>query len=453
MKLKTFLAASMAVVLAAPAMAEDPAITEECVINVSLFNESVKNKQFDDAYGPWLETYTNCPNANKAIYTAGAKILNWKYKNAKDAAEKEQYRQMAIEMHDKRIQYFGNDPKYPAAYILGEKGVDYCEYYSEDPLPAYPWLKESVEKQGVKSKIGVLVSFFRVSYMKYKADANFADQFITDYSMVNEYLNEIAINPLNKNASAAASNLDQINIQFAASGAADCEKLDALYAADVEKYSDDIEVLGKIIKLYKRVGCEESEVYFAASLASNRMQPTEESAYGCAKMCLKKGDYRQAIDYLLQANQIDIDSNDGDEDQAKYNYLIAQIYFDNLQNYPACREYCLKSLEALSENAPANMSSRCYILIGMAYAGSKPYSVADYAGKAAILNKTVFWAAVDKFVKAKSIDPECADAANKLISSYSKYFPTKEERFDLPNEFSGVTFRVGGWINENTTIR
>lgn len=168
---------------------------------------------------------------------------------------------------------------------------------------------------------------------------------------------------------------------------------------------------------------------------------------------MKKGDYLQAIDYLQQANQLDIEADDEDEDQGKYNYLIAQIYMDNLKNYSACREYCNKSLEALSENAPANMRSRCYLLIGMAYAASKPYSSADYAGKAPILNKTVFWAAVDKFNKAKAIDPDCADAANKLISAYSKYFPTKEERFDLPNEFSGATFTVGGWINEKTTIR
>ena len=32
------------------AVEEEPTITEDCIINVSLFNESVKNKQFADAY-------------------------------------------------------------------------------------------------------------------------------------------------------------------------------------------------------------------------------------------------------------------------------------------------------------------------------------------------------------------------------------------------------------------
>ena len=61
----------------APAAAEpvaeeaEPVVTEECVINVSLFNESVKNKQYADAWDPWWQVYTTCPNANKAIYTRG----------------------------------------------------------------------------------------------------------------------------------------------------------------------------------------------------------------------------------------------------------------------------------------------------------------------------------------------------------------------------------------------
>ena len=97
---------------------------------------------------------------------------------------------------------------------------------------------------------------------------------------------------------------------------------------------------------------------------------------------------------------------------------------------------------------------RCYILIGCCYAAAKPYTEADYpAAKAAILNKTVFWAAVDQFNKAKQVDPSCASDADKLIAAYSKYYPTKEEIFDLPGELGGSTYIVGGWINEKTLCR
>ena len=60
---------------------------------------------------------------------------------------------------------------------------------------------------------------------------------------------------------------------------------------------------------------------------------------------------------------------------------------------------------------------------------------------------------MDKLIKAKQVEPEVAESVNSLISTYAKYFPSKEERFDLPGEFSGSTFTVGGWIGETTTIR
>ena len=48
-------------------------------------------------------------------------------------------------------------------------------------------------------------------------------------------------------------------------------------------------MLQKIAKLYKRVRCTESEVYFAACEAAHKLQPTQESAAGCASMAAKKG--------------------------------------------------------------------------------------------------------------------------------------------------------------------
>ena len=70
---------------AAPVVEEaEPTVTEECVINVSLFNESVKNKQYADAWDPWWQVYTTCPNANKAIYTRGDELVEWKISQTQD---------------------------------------------------------------------------------------------------------------------------------------------------------------------------------------------------------------------------------------------------------------------------------------------------------------------------------------------------------------------------------
>jgi len=432
---------------------EAPVITEECLMNVSLFNENVKNKQFADAYNPWWEVYNNCPNANKVIYSAGPKIIEYMYNQTTDPAEKDRLRNLALELCDKRIKYFGDDPRYPTAYILGLKGIEYCKYFTEDDLKerAYPWLKESVMGMSNRSTVPVLTKLVEVSYSLFRSNPDkYGQQFIGDYSRVSELLQIIAKDPTNKSASVALQQKDYIDNLFAISGAADCSKLDEIYGDIVKANLNNIEELLKFVRLYKRVNCTESDVYFMASEAAHKLQPSEESAVGCGRMCMKKEDWRGAIAYFQEALNIDEEAieDDGPEDNADYLYTIAFIYMDKLKNYPEARRYARQSLELQPGQG------RCYILIGCCYAAAKPYSEPDYpAAKAAILNKTVFWAAVDQFNKAKQIDPSCAADADKLIAAYSKYYPTKEEMFDLPNELGGSTYIVGGWINEKTVCR
>jgi tetratricopeptide (TPR) repeat protein len=433
------------------AVEEDPVITEECVMNVSLFHEAVKNKMYADAYEPWIEVYNTCPNANKSIYSDGSKIVEALYQATSDPAEKERLAKLAIELQDKRIRFFGNDPKYPKAYILGEKGLAYLDFYGDDKLDeARECLRASAEGMGSASKIMVLVKLVDASYAIYKKDADSkAEQFIADYELASNLLGEQAGNANNKNAEVAGKQKDYVDNIFAISGAADCSKLDEIYANVVKDNVNNLDMLTKIAKLYKRVRCTESDVYFAACEAAHKLQPTDESAAGCASMAAKKGDYEQAVDYYDQAIKLAM-VEDELEDVADYQYNAAFYCYNNLKKYAEARKYALASIATLSGMGMNKGQGRCYIIIGMCYASTQLY---PQDAKGRILNKTVYWAAVDKFVKAKQIDPSVEAQASEFISSYSKYYPTKEERFDLPNEFSGNTYYVGGWIGETTTIR
>ena len=430
---------------------ETPTITEECVMNVSLFHEAVKNKMYADAYNPWWSVYTTCPNANKSIYSDGAKIVEALYQATSDPAEKERLAKLAVERQDKRIKYFGTDPKYPTAYILGEKGLAYMDFYGETKLAeARECLQQSVTGMGASSKIMVLVKLVDASYALYKQDPNGkAEQFIADYELASTYLGEQASNTNNKNAEIAGKQKDYVDNIFAVSGAADCSKLDEIYAAAVKENLQNLDMLTKIAKLYKRVRCTESDVYFAACEAAHKLQPTDESAAGCASMAAKKGDYEQAVSYYDQAIKLAM-VEDELEDVADYQYNAAFYCYNNLKKYAEARKYALASIATLQGLGITKGQGRSYIIIGMCYAASQLY---PQDAKGRILNKTVYWAAVDKFVKAKQIDPSVEAQASEFISSYSKYYPTKEERFDLPNEFNGSTYYVGGWIGETTTIR
>ena len=118
-------------------------------------------------------------------------------------------------------------------------------------------------------------------------------------------------------------------------------------------------------------------------------------------------------------------------------------YYSNLGNPKKSIEYCQKALEVNPNYGNA------YLLIGKMYAATSK-SVFPNDG---VLARAAYNAAIDKFEKAKQVDPSVAEEANTLISSYRAHLPSTEEIFMHPDLEKGKPFTVGGWIGERTTIR
>ncbi|MCF8453897.1 MAG: hypothetical protein K9G42_11875 [Pedobacter sp.] len=419
--------------------ADELVVTEECYTNLSLFNESAKNKQFADALEPWNQVFNNCPAANRAIYSQGRLIVQWELSQQKDDASYQKVFDKLMLMYDKRMKYFGTDDKYPTAWIKGIKALDYVIYAKNDELKkkAYQWLEESIDGMGNNTEIEVLRQFVVLSDKLYAADKAHAEKYIQDYLKANVILEAMSKDAANKNAELAGQYKNGLDIVFAQSGAADCATLDNLYKTPVSNSLTDLSYLNKVVSFYKRVRCVDSEVYFSAAVAAHKIEPSAESANACAAMSLRKDEYQSAISFLEEATRL----SDNNEDKSDFQYKIAQIYYSKLGNYPKTKTHALNSIGFVSTNGNA------YLLIGLSYANAKGIFSDD------ILSKTVFWAAVDKFNKAKQIDPNLAKDANELIGTYSRYFPSKEDIFMHPDLGAGKSFYVGGWIGENTVCR
>lgn len=417
---------------------EEVVVTEECLVNISLFNESAKNKQYADALGPWNAAYTACPGANRAIYSRGREILHWEISQAKDDAAYQATFDKLMGMYDNRIKYFGDDDRYPTPWIKGLKALDYIIFVKNDPLKktAYAWLEESIAGMGDNSEMEVVRQYNLISSELFKADATHAEKYIADYLKTNAILESIASNPDNRNAEAASTMKQGLDALFVQSGAADCNTLDKIYGEKVKLNTTNIEYLNNVITFYRRIRCTESEVYFSAAVAAHKIEPTAESANALAEMSYKKKEFSTAITFYEEATRLATEKLD----KADYQYKIAQIYYSELNNYPRAREYARNSLE----HNPNSGSP--YLLIGIMYARSKVYDDP-------ILAKTVFWAAVDKFVRAKQVDSSVAEDADRLIRTYSAYYPSKDDIFMHPDLGAGKSFTVGGWIGESTIAR
>jgi tetratricopeptide (TPR) repeat protein len=229
-----------------------------------------------------------------------------------------------------------------------------------------------------------------------------------------------------------------IETSFAQSGAADCETMEKVYASKIEAQKTDLEFLKTTLTLFQRVGCTETEAYFAAANYAHQIQPTYESAFGQAGAAIKKKDNATAEKYLLEALELTSD----DSQKSTINYAIATMAFGG-NNYQKARTFAQRALDGNPNNGKA------MIIIGLAY-GNTAQSV--YPNDA-VLRKMVYVLAVDKFERARQLDPSCADDANRYANQYRNQFPTTEEVFMHPDLTEGSPFTVGGWINERTTVR
>jgi tetratricopeptide (TPR) repeat protein len=411
--------------------------SEQCLVNISLFNESAKNKQYADALAPWNAVYKECPGANKVIYSRGREIVQWELSQAKDPATYQKVFDKLMGMYDNRVKYFGNDDRYPTAWILGMKGIDYINLAKNDDLKkkGYAWLEQSIDGMKENSELEVLRLFVVVSSNIYKAEPTHGEKFIADYLKANEYIEAIANNSENKYSQYAKDLKQALDVLFVQSGVADCNTLDKIYADKVNENLNNADFLTKVCAFYKRVRCNESEIFFKASVALYKIQPSSEAANGCAEMSIKKKDYPTAIRFYEEATKLSTDNME----KAEYQYKVAQLYA-NLDSYSKAREAARNSIDYNPNNG------KPYILIGKLYAGSNIYDDP-------VLRKTVYWVAVDKFVKAKAVDSSCADEANELISTYKRHFPSKEDMFFKTEIKEGTSFFVGGWIGESTTCR
>ena len=412
-----------------------------CLQNISIYTEYVKTNNFQDAYTPWKAVFDETPWAQVGTYTNGAKILRALIAAEKDGAKQKEYFNLLMKVHDQRIQYLDklntlSRTKSSKGDIMGTKAHDYLSMGGQDMNAAYEMFAEAVASEKHNLPYYVLMEFVDVSARKTKIDAAHKEQLVQDYIAASGYANE-ALKAAKKES--AKKNYqtakDNIDAYFINSGVATCDNLQEIYAPKVEENKGNIEYLKSVITVMQKLGCKESEAYFAASEYAHAIEPTAATAFGCGAMYYKKGDIDKSIQYFDNAIELEQDPIQ----KADYCYTAAQILFGNKQLSKA-KQYARKAIEA------NGAFGKPYILIAQMYASSPNWS------DESALNKCTFFAAIDKLQKAKSVDPSCAEEADKLIRSYAAYTPKDEDLFFIGLK-KGNAVTIGGWIGETTTIR
>ena len=479
MKTKRFVLIAFMIGMAMGVSAQDAgskygADSVACVTNLSMYREYYKQWEAakfapeaanGEMIAAWRQVFLNCPRASQYTYTNGEKILDYLIRTNPSA--KDAYIDTLCMLMDTRAQYFPTDPKTGAsqvANIMGRKGLLIYTYNKNRYEEAYNVLKDAVALDPSQLQGAYLDTYFKATIDMVNNEKAEKMTVINVYQELSEVLdNNIMVlaesvaelESAKADAEAAGdaeavagfdkqiekseksiinnkgtkSNLDNLFQPYAS-----CEDLIKVFSAKMAETPDDVTLLKRITTILDKKDCTESKLFLDAAVRLNELEPSPEASYSLGIKFFKDKKYSDAATFFEQATKTD------NNDRRYRAYRNLGMCYENMGSLSRARDIYRKAAQVDPTNGEP------YLLIAMLYAGSSK----QFSGE--IESGAVYWAAVDKCIKAKTLDPSCADRANTLIRAYSAAFPPMEKIFF--NDYSeGQSFNVGGWIGETTTIR
>lgn len=406
-----------------------------CQRNYSIYKEFYKQDNYKDALPAWYKTIAICPKFTRGLWADGEKMFKTRIEETEDQVLKEKLIDSLMWVYDQRIEYFGNDPRYPEGYILGNKGISLLKYRNSEVQAGYDILGKSIELQKSQTSAAILLTYMMVSRQLFLDGFLDAEVVLNDYMKVMGIVDEVlAKDPTEPDYLMAK---EGIETHFTKSGAADCDALTSLYRQQFEENKENLDWLKKITKQLRKAGCSDGQLFYDASEALFVLNPDSDAAHNLAAMFLNQQEYDQSKEYLEKAIELGQES----DELADMYYELALLNFSYFKDYQEARRLARKAMEIRPDWGKPN------ILIGKIY-----ITVRDQVFEDSFDRSTVFWVAVDQFITAKNKDPEVSSEANDLINQFTKYFPNNEVVF-FHTLKEGDPYKVGGWINENTIVR
>lgn len=431
---------------------------ELCEQNLSIYIEFYKQKNYEDAYKPWVYLFNNAPKRTKNIYLHGPKIIKGLIKNTSDQTRITTLVDTLVMVYDQRNVYYPGKE----AYVIGMKGADMYKYMktsTEGLQASHEVLRNSFEMAGNESTASVLNYYFMATTKLVQAKVlNVADliALFSDLSGVISYkeakltqdiynaeqsteLSSKAQKLLKKNKKELKTLGDvKNNLEKTLAPHATCEKLAELYTKNFEQNKEDVAWMKRAAKLLNKKECTETDIFFSISEALYNIDPSSSAAANMGIRSLKRKDYEKAEGFYAYA----LDNEPDAINKAQYAYRLAQTYAAMNKNKSA-KTYALKAAAFRSGWGEP------YLLIGDLYA-----KTSRQCGelKTEFLKRVGYWAAIDKYEYAKSLDPQLGKKANERIQKYTEQMPSKTDIF-TEGLIDEPTYKIDCWYSETVKIR
>ena len=298
---------------------------------ISLFQQSISNQSWADAYINWKWLMAHAPYAVNGIYTQGPLMFYYLINAEQDEAKKLAYFKELMELFEARqknldaLNSFAKT-KSTQGDVLASK----AEYYNWTAPKikdsgytlnkSYENYKNAItminEKGGREIEGSVLQNFFLVSDAMYKtAPTALREQYLQDYMDSKdacEKMLQLAKEAQQAGDTAKASKLlakydgplALIEQTFSASGAADTAQIIAIYTKKLDNYKGDINKLNSALTLMAQNDCDDSGIYYQYAEAAYAIEPTFTSAIGLAQKAQKDGQAEKMLEYYNKALEL-----------------------------------------------------------------------------------------------------------------------------------------------------
>jgi tetratricopeptide (TPR) repeat protein len=419
-----------------PRYGATPEDSIQCIRNLSLYQEYYNQGNRQLAFGPWREVFFNCPQASQNTFIRGAMLIKMKYSEETDPVKRDAWVDTLMMVYDQRIEHFGHVPQSRKGLVLGRKAVDLFQLRPNNTVDIYEMTQESIELEGNESQADVLLINMQALTRMVEAGLKDVGEILTAYENI---MAIIDYNLIHNPGDARFFEPAKGNVESMFEPYATCENIITLFGPQYEAKPENIELLEKITSMLNKSGCNDSELFYKSTLSLHRLKPTAQSAYLMGRMENTSQNYEKAINFFQEA----VNLYEDDSDKFTALMMMSDISFRQLRQYTQARSYALQAAALDASNG------RPFLLIGEMYAAS-----AAQCGDNDLTKAVAYWAAVDKFVQARSIDedPIVVERATQLINTYSQYYPNKEVTF-FYGLTEGDTYRVDCWINESTRVR
>jgi tetratricopeptide (TPR) repeat protein len=427
----------------------------KCKEALSVYKSYKKQKNYDEAYIQWRKACDVCPEtASEGLYADGTTFIGRELRSVEEGSDREKTLvDSLLYLHDKRMELYPSTKRSPnnRCEILGRKASDFYKYNRDEHQAAYEMFKESLECLGAESSATTLYQYYTASFYtltrSLKGDSlaqrEMRAQMLTDYLSLIEYVDAGIARSEAAGDTRDTERYDKAkgNIETVFVAIADCADmvpvLDAAVAADTE----NMDLKQKVLRLLNKKECTDNDLFLPVATSVYSVEPSAPAAYAIGIGFAKSSELDSSFKYMEDA------VNRCGECSDKVTYLLKTGQIASAMGRTGtAKSYARQVLEVDSENADA------YMLIGDAIAGSS-----SSCDDGALGARSVFWVASDYYARAKRMNTELAELADKKMSNMAKQFPTVDDIFTFGKQ-AGGSFTVPNkpgcpCAGESTTIR